>query len=506
MIIIIDSTDVRRDNLQSKLKETLPKDIKIKPIRNIWNVQGDLILNEELINEAIVFAHINNIIIDGKPYSQILNNLFKRSAYVILYSGGGIHFNGIKNGILNIYQADSQMHWDIQDYENSNIYIIKDSINNFNDLDRNSLIELIKHGIASETKDYIKVIRSKSELSQVSYIQLISLDILLQGYLAVKAPKFIFGGQEYSEKIVEEFITKNKLFENINNELNEIVPVSRLFRPSECEIKKSSLSEKPQSKNDDGWFWFDVLLSEVKQKSSDDMISIAPELFTKETATRLVWQIMRKECLDMDDGKLLKEVPFGGDDKKVIELFHKAHLELIEWLNLSKKKIRLDEFENERNAVNHNYFKNAFLVRIGNPRNIPYIERSAKLLAALNYKDSEKKQEHEEQYYKKEDVLGGFLEWKSTKEKIIEFLSTAPIRYALKTKSKYLDLIAKIYMNKDSSIEVIDNFIKNFDQLKGKDEIETKKEIEKLWIASDYISESLSNIKLTEKFSDYFDF
>lgn len=242
---------------------------------------------------------------------MMLLDKFCETNRFIFFSGGTTSYRSSKNqyGFQNIIETEQfkqrikkGFHW-----EALNIYQINNSL------------DWKKIHAAKITKE-LKI--SDFILDDDFLITIIALNILIQGYLAVQVPEFVFGGDSNSKAAAEKFIKENNLFPE-PGKLDE----ARSKTSFDCLIRKTD------NINDSKTYWFDVLKEEIEKIKSE---AFQKEFnLSSESKLLTLWKIFRGNWLGKDE--LVQGVPTNQNDWT--ELLLSVHNECRKILNTGKKKV-----------------------------------------------------------------------------------------------------------------------------------------------------------------------
>jgi len=154
-----------------------------------------------------------------------------------------------------------------------------------------------------------------------------SLDILLQGYLIIRSPKFILGNnfsdlmEEYA--VLQEGSDQKK--EALKKTSFHTYPEDqRLFRPKNIEANPAA--GEPSNPQDLGWFWFDECLPDLGETPYESLIEKCAKLSEK-SRLRELWNLLRGECLGKPDGISIEENCEGWTQDDFTIFFQTAHRE-----------------------------------------------------------------------------------------------------------------------------------------------------------------------------------
>lgn len=155
-------------------------------------------------------------------------------------------------------------------------------------------------------------------------LPLVSLDILLQGYLAIWKPQVVF------TEGYELFLGKLGIFQepdmvNFARAKTQYLTYKdqRLFRPSNTEAEVAE--GEPTSSQHLGWFWFDECLSDVKKHSYEDLRTC--KQLPGESRLKFLWEFMRGECLGESDGNTLERACNEWIQDDFTSLFEDIYIE-----------------------------------------------------------------------------------------------------------------------------------------------------------------------------------
>lgn len=141
--------------------------------------------------------------------------------------------------------------------------------------------------------------------------------------------------------------------------------VKRLFRPHGKKItKKGGTLEDASSAAEAGWYWFDYCLRDAGQYDFDTLANENPEL-NKCPSLRTLWQILRGECLNLEDGILLREACPEWERQQYEEFFQKG---LHQYRKVCDKSVNVKKIDNFRTYLNHSLLMNGFFYYLGNNR------------------------------------------------------------------------------------------------------------------------------------------
>ncbi len=329
-------------------------------------------------------------------------------------------------------------------------------------------------------KDFIK--ESKEKLNFL----IVALDMLIQGYLAIQAPKYLFGGESNIEVEAQKVIKENNLFAN----------------GKEVAEKRTAFDKIVNSKNnleDPEPYWFDVLREEVEKINTIDL-KIKYNL-KKDSSILLLWKILRGDCSDKGDG--VKKIPKDQESwtKLVLSVHKECHNIMIE-----QKKSLIEEFENKRSLLNHDLVKNAFLLKMGElNKNLDLKTRSMFIYDYLKHISNEKVIVDEVFQARYESVVSATKRWPEVKSKVESFLLNDINEFEFEPTAEFENLRNQLIGIDDCIVNRIDMFINNIKSYVHLTDDELNKNLFDFWKNADDLHQLISALHMIKLPNKYFD-
>lgn len=160
------------------------------------------------------------------------------------------------------------------------------------------------------------------------------------------------------------------------------------------------------------------------------------------------------------------------------------------------KKKRILELELARNLLNHNQVKNDFLHKLESAgADSPSEERGVYIQAIwANLRGEDAGVEFLEA--KVETVRIGLDNWVSLHEDLRDFFDNIPGKYGFRLSDKGLQVKRNFFSGENSWATIIDNFVREFDEIAHKPEDERLIRLATFFAAADEIYKALSNMAL----------
>lgn len=158
--------------------------------------------------------------------------------------------------------------------------------------------------------------------------QLVAVDILLQGYLAIRKPRSIFGDNYVNFMKQHKILQEEEQHKTAMEKTDYCSPDrQRLFRSfHERAVQVDGKAREPDHL---GWYWFDECLPDVESASFDELVAQC-DLLQGKNRLRDVWRLLRGECLGKPG-----EVTLCASSAKIwsqhalTSLFEQAHSEYL---------------------------------------------------------------------------------------------------------------------------------------------------------------------------------
>jgi hypothetical protein len=248
---------------------------------------------------------------------------------ILLFHGDEEDMYGLINILTGIQFQKSKIYHHSPD--DSGFY--KDYIIPFKDAKgtEGELFERLWRNVISENEqiDFPDVENENKTIQSIIHNFLSSLDILLQGYLIIRNPKAILGGN-FTE-LMENYGILNKGSDQKEEAIQKTAYFffpddQRLFRPSN--IEGTPCRENPSGPQNLGWFWFDECLTDIGETSYTALTEKC-EIISEKIKLKELWNLIRGECLGKPDGISIEENCKGWTQDDFTNLFECAHKEYI---------------------------------------------------------------------------------------------------------------------------------------------------------------------------------
>ena len=340
---------------------------------------------------------------------------------------------------------------------------------------------------ASMPSDVRALFLMKSDFEQCAYA-LCSLDILLQGYLAVHRPAVVFGG-DYKKIFAKHKILQDTRRQEHATEVTQYTTGApqRLFRSSASETRN----------NEQGYYWFDECLSDVQEKSWKELTDLNPALQGK-TSLECMWKLLRGECLGLrgdaqvKDGWLLSEKCSGWSQDGFTRLFEEAHMEYVSVLTVQDKK-KHEQFEAIRSTVNHNLIKNEFLFAIGSGHPNSIEDRRQQIIDvwASSHNDEASTEEIAD---KKNNIRLGLDIGSIILDKLHSLFEEEPQSHDLVLTDTGQELKEELIGENNTVMTTITHFLNHFEEIGKTNRGDRLDQLEQFWKAADRLHEALSKM------------
>jgi len=300
-----------------------------------------------------------------------------------------------------------------------------------------------------------------------------SIDLLIQGYLAVQAPEFIFGGENSSKSEADKFINEYMLSDSLTNtEVKKMTDYNNLVRNKNTEATNT--------------YWFDVLASETDKLSDKDL---QLKYYLSDGSKLLgFWKMLnnKMDLLNTQDEwtKFLIEVR-----RECIKITGSIKL--------------VKEFEKKRTNLNHDWINQKFLPQLGDiPKYSDIEEQYDFIFNYLKYIEIPESGDDKITWCY-DSVVKALNVWPQIKKKIETMLLEDQILSNFVQTDLYRTLICEMISDESSILNRIDMFLKNIDSLNNLDKITREKQLKEFWNLIEIMKEKLSDLSIDRNFADY---
>jgi len=350
--------------------------------------------------------------------------------------------------------------------------------------------------------------------------QLYSLGMLIQGYLAIRAPTTVFGPRATELKTQNDILQRDLI-----DPLGRTVYGSeqRLFR---IEYPDNGVSEATDTKDplpeEEGYYWFDVCMPDVCARDWADLnVGNAHDKVEEATPLELVWRLLRECCHGVSDGFPLAIIEtylnsrYGesenrktdplvdpGDEHRLSEdseepmqrlwscLFRDAHREYL--------TLFFGQLEQIRNNLNHNRIKQNFANKLMNhDRQLEYKSRYRRTLTAWRHIQTPGDSEDEE-HELHASALESIDAWPSIRQEIENFFDTQTANWGLCLTEKGKAVRDRILDGRNSLVCRIDEFVESFESNAHKDVDEQRRVLSGFADALDSLQDALSDARYSK--------